>query len=100
MLVPVISYKRRSLSLGETWLVSFQDHTDKLISSKKNKHCGIKAVTATVYYCVYNSVMHFTMTCSNTNDNIYFVIIFFTIAAKRLTFLDFADCDVVPKRKD
>ena len=31
------------------------DNTDKLISSKKNKHCGIKAVRTIFYYCVYDS---------------------------------------------
>ena len=55
---------------------SFQDHTDKLISSKKSEHCGINEVIATIYYCVYHSGMHITITCLNTKDNIYFVIIF------------------------
>ena len=78
MLVPVsyvISYEKCSLSRGETWLRHSAD-TDKLILCKKNEHCGIKAVTATIYYCIYHFVMHITMTCSNTKDNIYFVIIF------------------------
>ena len=41
MLVPVsyaIFYEQRLISRGETWRVSFQDLTDNLISSNKNKH--------------------------------------------------------------
>ena len=38
----VIFYEQSSLSGGEAWRPSFQDHTDKLIASKKNKYYGIK----------------------------------------------------------
>ena len=37
-----------------------------------------------LYYCVYNSEIYITTTCSNAKDNIYFVIIcnyLFTIVA-------------------
>ena len=39
-----------------------------------------------LYYCVYHSVIHITMTCSTAKDNIYFVIIFIQFAIKSIEY--------------
>ena len=44
---------------------------------------------------IYRYVMHITMTCSNAN---LFCSYIFMTAAKRSTFLGFADCDTVLKK--
>ena len=52
MLVPisyVIFYESRSLSRGETWRASFQDLTDNLILSNKNKHSESKQQSNSVF---------------------------------------------------
>ena len=52
-----------------------------------------------LYHCVYHSVVHITMTCSTTQGNIYFAIIFFTILARQLHFLSSVLGDTVWKKK-
>ena len=39
-----------------------------------------------LYCCVYNSVMHITITCSDAKDNIDSVIIFLQLRNDRLSF--------------
>ena len=48
-------------------------------------------------YCRF--VIHITMNRLNAKDNIYFVIILSTIAAKQLTLLSFVAFDTDPKQR-
>ena len=49
---------------------------------------------------IFFSANIFTMTCSNSKNKIHFIYNYlFTIAAKRLTSLGFANCDNVPQKE-
>ena len=69
---------------------SFQNYTDKLISSMKNKHCGIIAVVTTIYYCVFHSVISITTAFSNAKYKIYF-----TVQKEYQKHLLLNDCDIL-----